>query len=381
MGSGRAPALHHALLFKDAEPLILLPDMFTYDSLTITSRMSSAISLGSALRELGSAAGRLKAAAALQNAVYGSCHPSQVSSWRPRPYTDDSSRCADLAALQAGAAAPWATLAGSKQHSSDGLGLCIPQAAVPCCRYLWTDAFGVVNYVSLAAVTGDCTFLRQADALITGAARRTSHKCTAKLTAFHARLCSAAADVHNTLGRTRDGRRQLGAATAEDPTRGGLRIGKAHEEGHPDGDGQYFHYLTQQVAAASGPLQGTCQRQALDWRVPTVLGRVRRSSGPVRLHAWCRYTALTQQEWRCRWAFALNRMGLATGDPRYNRWAVQVRGGLAGICRAFVNDWAGQVDRLRPGVAAIGCITPTHTFPPPQAAHGNGPPTLCARRQ
>ena len=52
--------------------------------------------------------------------------------------------------------------------------------------------------------------------------------------------------------------------------RGGLRIGKPHSEGHLDGDGQYFHYLT-------------------------------------------------------KWAFALDRMSLACGDPKYHRWAVQVR--------------------------------------------------------
>lgn len=40
------------------------------------------------------------------------------------------------------------------------------------------------------------------------------------------------------LGRTRDGRARLGGATDDSPTAGGLRIGKAHEEGHPDGDGQ-----------------------------------------------------------------------------------------------------------------------------------------------
>ena len=51
--------------------------------------------------------------------------------------------------------------------------------------------------------------------------------------------------------------------------RGGLRIGTPHSEGHLDGDGQYFHYLT-------------------------------------------------------KWAFALDRMSLACGDPKYPRWAVQV---------------------------------------------------------
>lgn len=86
---------------------------------------------------------------------------------------------------------------------------------------------------------------------------------------------TAPAAVHDTLGKTRDGKRRLGGATDAEPTRcgaeagwglpapaarrcpavpralkpaeqpgavaarrGGLRIGKAHGEGHPDGDGQ-----------------------------------------------------------------------------------------------------------------------------------------------
>lgn len=52
------------------------------------------------------------------------------------------------------------------------------------------------------------------------------------------------AAVHGSLGSDRQGRRRLGKATDEEPTLGGLRIGKVHEEGHPDGDGQYYHYLT-----------------------------------------------------------------------------------------------------------------------------------------
>ena len=62
-------------------------------------------------------------------------------------------------------------------------------------RYLWTDAFGVVNYVSLFLETGDESWLDAAEALVE--------------------------DVERVLGRPR-----------------GLRIGEA-----PDRDGQYFHYL------------------------------------------------------------------------------------------------------------------------------------------
>lgn len=62
-------------------------------------------------------------------------------------------------------------------------------------RYLWTDAFGVVLYVSLYRATGDDTHIERAQWLVR--------------------------EVERVLGRER-----------------GLRIGEA-----PDRDGQYYHYL------------------------------------------------------------------------------------------------------------------------------------------
>lgn len=62
-------------------------------------------------------------------------------------------------------------------------------------RYLWTDAFGVVNYISLFIETGQEKWLDAAETLV--------------------------AEVDRVLGRPR-----------------GYRIGEA-----PDRDGQYFHYL------------------------------------------------------------------------------------------------------------------------------------------
>ncbi|KAK1769170.1 hypothetical protein QBC33DRAFT_532485 [Phialemonium atrogriseum] len=87
-------------------------------------------------------------------------------------------------------------------------------------RYLWTDAFGLVNLVTLHRETGSPTYLVLARRL--------------------------AAAVHHTLGRTRDGSAPLPGAEpggAGGLLRGGLRIGKRDAEG-PDGDGQYHHYLT-----------------------------------------------------------------------------------------------------------------------------------------
>ena len=65
------------------------------------------------------------------------------------------------------------------------------------------------NYVAMARESGDASFLDRADALI--------------------------ADVHATLGADRRGK-PLGRPDA--PLAGGLRIGKVHDESHPDGDGQ-----------------------------------------------------------------------------------------------------------------------------------------------
>jgi hypothetical protein len=160
-------------------------------------------------------------------------------------------------------------------------------------RYLWTDAFGVVNFISLANLTGKSHYLDQADALIK--------------------------NVHDILGRQRGGSRlglgsssrqpRLSGATDEHPTKGGLRIGKEQAEEHPDGDGQYYHYLT-------------------------------------------------------KWAFALNRMSLARNDPKYNNWAVEL---LEAVHPHFVYRtsgghpymyWKISIDMKRPVVPSEGNLDP-----------------------
>ncbi|KAI1378171.1 hypothetical protein F4677DRAFT_443386 [Hypoxylon crocopeplum] len=88
-------------------------------------------------------------------------------------------------------------------------------------RYLWTDAFGVVNFITLSRERG-----------------------SAHSQQLYLELAKRLADtVHSILGRTRDGASRLPGATDEEPLKGGLRIGKLDAEG-PDGDGQYHHYLT-----------------------------------------------------------------------------------------------------------------------------------------
>jgi len=90
-------------------------------------------------------------------------------------------------------------------------------------RYLWTDAYGVCNYITLYYETKDMMYLNQADALIK--------------------------DVHDVLGKDRKLKNRLGNATDDQPLKGGLRIGKVDPEGTSDGDGQYFHYLTKWMFA------------------------------------------------------------------------------------------------------------------------------------
>lgn len=98
-------------------------------------------------------------------------------------------------------------------------------------RYLWTDAFGVLNFITLSRLTQSDSYLLCA-----------------------ARLINA---VHSILGRTRSQDKYLPRASPERPLSGGLRIGKDSDTG-PDRDGQYHHYLTlwmfalNRMSAASG---------------------------------------------------------------------------------------------------------------------------------
>lgn len=88
-------------------------------------------------------------------------------------------------------------------------------------RYLWTDAFGVVNFLTLS---------REAPS-------QTDRE------GYQTLAVRLAETVHDVLGRTRDGSARLPGATDREPLAGGLRIGKV-DEGGPDGDGMYHHYAT-----------------------------------------------------------------------------------------------------------------------------------------
>ncbi len=127
-------------------------------------------------------------------------------------------------------------------------------------RYLWTDAFAVCNFLAWHAHTGESEPLDLALQLVD--------------------------QVHTVLGRHRPDSQRQGwlsglsdTAAQQHPTAGGLRIGKPLPERRPDEpydaaaewdrDGQYFHYLT-------------------------------------------------------KWMHALNAVTRATGDPRYNLWAIEL---------------------------------------------------------
>ncbi len=133
-------------------------------------------------------------------------------------------------------------------------------AGSPPQRYLWTDAFAVCNFLELYRQTGDDHYKHLASLLVD--------------------------QVHAILGRHRADDSRSGWISGLDeqegarhPTIGGLRIGKEMNERRPedpfdeqlewDRDGQYYHYLTQ-------------------------------------------------------WMHALDRMSRVTGDPTYNRRAIEL---------------------------------------------------------
>ena len=164
-------------------------------------------------------------------------------------------------------------------------------------RYLWTDAFAVCNFLELGRQTGDEQYQT-----------------------FALRLVG---QVHKVLGRHREDDTRTGwiSGLSEEegkrhPTAGGLRIGKGMNERGPrepfderlewDRDGQYYHYLT-------------------------------------------------------KWMHALHCVSRATGDPRYNRWAIElakaVHAGFTYLPSRGSGKrmyWKMSVDLSRPLVRSMG---------------------------
>ncbi len=172
-------------------------------------------------------------------------------------------------------------------------------------RYLWTDAFAVCNFLGLYSLTRDQKYRDLALGLVD--------------------------QVHNSLGRHRDDDPRTGWISGLDeeegqnhPTKGGLRIGKEMNERGPadpfdeplewDRDGQYYHYLT-------------------------------------------------------KWMHALNRVSRATGDPVYDRWAMELAKtaharfvylpSAGGQKRMY---WKMSIDLTRPLVLSMGHHDPLDGF-------------------
>ncbi len=119
-------------------------------------------------------------------------------------------------------------------------------------RYLWTDAFGVLNLLTLSVLDSS------------------SSEGRLTYTTLAARLIAA---VHDILGRTRDGTRRLPGASDAHPLAGRLRIGKEADEdedgpgGDGDGDGQYHHYLTPWMFALNRMARASGERRYNDLAV------------------------------------------------------------------------------------------------------------------
>jgi hypothetical protein len=164
-------------------------------------------------------------------------------------------------------------------------------------RYLWTDAFAVINFLEFYQQTNDEQYRRLALQLVD--------------------------QVHDILGRHRDDDPRTGWISGLDeqagrmhPTIGGLRIGKDMNERRADEpydeqlewdrDGQYYHYLT-------------------------------------------------------KWMHALNRVCRVTGDSIYNRWAIELAKTVharftylpssGGQKRMY---WKMSIDLSRPLVLSMG---------------------------
>lgn len=164
-------------------------------------------------------------------------------------------------------------------------------------RYLWTDAFGVCNFLELYNLTGEKIYEQLALRLVD--------------------------QVHQVLGRHRKDDPRTGWISGlsekkgyKHPTKGGLRIGKKLNEREPGEpfnnnlewirDGQYYHYLT-------------------------------------------------------KWMHALNRVSQITGNPTYNQWAIELAKTahasftyLSLFSREKRLYWKMSIDLSRPLISSMG---------------------------
>ena len=125
-------------------------------------------------------------------------------------------------------------------------------SANPPRRYLWTDSFGVCNFLGLYQMTGERKFKDLSLQLVD--------------------------QVHRTLGKHREDDERSGWLGSKDrPTKNGLRIGKPLPEREPhepydpilewEHDGQYFHYNTKWIHALFRAYQIVKEEKYLTWAI------------------------------------------------------------------------------------------------------------------
>jgi hypothetical protein len=172
-------------------------------------------------------------------------------------------------------------------------------------RYLWTDAFAVCNFLELYHRTNEKMFKQLSLRLVD--------------------------QVHHVLGRHREDDPRIGWISGfgdqkgeKHPTKGGLRIGKELNEREPGEslnrrlewmrDGQYYHYLT-------------------------------------------------------RWMHALNRVNQITGNPTFNRWAIELAKTahaaftyLLPYSKGKSMYWKMSIDLSRPLIYSMGQLDPIDGF-------------------
>ncbi|KAI1096605.1 hypothetical protein F5B19DRAFT_488559 [Rostrohypoxylon terebratum] len=111
-------------------------------------------------------------------------------------------------------------------------------------RYLWADAFGVVNFITLSR----------------------ENESTHSQNFYLGMAKQLVETVHSVLGRTSDGRSRLPGATDEEPLKGGLRVGMPD---FIDIDSQNYHCLTFWMFALNRLSLATVQygQERVAWKI------------------------------------------------------------------------------------------------------------------
>lgn len=279
-----------------------------------------------------------------------------------------------------------------------------------CAADLWTDAFGVCNYITLACETGERRYLDQAQALIAGGRGRGAAVCAAGgsladgaaprrrgAVASVSRQCSctqrAPAPTPPILrpvlpqrcmtrwGGSGAAVRGWVAPPTTRPRAAACASASRTLRGTTTATGRWGGWGAGCRAGRGGRLGG-----ALRWRRGSPEAPCRSSRAPHCAHV-SPLNLIHQQyfHYLTKWAFALNRMSLAAGEPRFNRWAVQVGrawpGGAAPLLPSMRWVGAGGSVLGRPTACRTHCHPRLHSH---RSSWRRRTPTLCtaaARRR